>query len=142
MTLPRGASLTELMKELVTLEETVHEDLRVYEWRPGQIETPALYNVITDGNTEVISTRPLIRDGVTIGPRVVVRANEERWERLAEYADAFREIMDVPLMDRPPLNGAAYRAERLGLRNIVDEWDDIPYLGIEFPILFQLDRKG
>jgi hypothetical protein len=141
--IPTG-SIKLFMDQLVVQEELVHGDLRVYRWRPLEVEAPALYNWITDAPFE---QRDLARwrDTLNLSVRIAMLLTdpETMYGRLEEYADAFREVMDPafdPQAQGGPLAGTATRIARTGMRMVPDRFTGQDYLAIEFSVSAQLDR--
>jgi len=141
--LPTPGSLKSFMSELVALERTVHDDLRVYRWRPiGVPELPALYNWMP---TSTFVQKDLAR--WADNPRVLVRIAiahseiDEDMASLEDYADHFRAVTDAEFQHGNPLNGTCRRAERVGMNTVLDRFNDIDLLCIEFPIQAEIHRR-
>lgn len=139
-TLTPTGSLAQLIKELVEIEKTVHDDLRVYDWQPIEPELPAIFNWLAPSTFE-IRDQMRWRDGVVIIARVAVDHNDDDMHRLVDYADAFRDVIDDALYNFHPVGGKAIWAERTGMNMAQFEFNAVTALGIEFPLLFRLDRR-
>lgn len=141
MALGKPGSLRLFMDALVAVEETVHPDLRVYRWRPRTIELPAIYNWVPDAPFEQRDlTR--FRDTLTVLSRVAVRHSDvdDEMVKVEEYADAFRERLDAEFHQNQPLEGAATRVIRTGMGTVLDTFNEIDVLCVEFRSQAQLDR--
>jgi hypothetical protein len=129
------------MDELIRLEETVHEDLRIYRWQPPDlVDPPALFNWMGESPFE-IRDQARWRDNISIMARIAVRHGEQDMEDLETFSDAFRDVMDDALYNWTPLGARATWAERSSMRMISIEFNGIPFLAVEFPLSFRLDRR-
>lgn len=132
-------SLQVVMNNLVELEKQVHEDLRVYMWRPRQPDLPCIWNWLPNASLE---QRDLgrHRDNLTIWAYVSTRHTDVELEmdRLMEYVDAFRDVIDRALFTPRPLGGQ--RAMRSGLSMTQETFNDVPTLSVQLPIAVQVDR--
>ena len=139
-TLTPTGSLAALVKELADLERTVHPDLRVYEWRPIDPDLPAIFNWLAPSTFE-IRDQMRWRDGVVIIASIAVNHSEQDMEELVDYADAFRDVIDDALYNFHPTGGKSIWAERTGMNMAQFEFNAVTAIGIEFPLLFRLDRR-
>lgn len=140
-TLTPTGSLRALMDELVKLEETVSDELRVYRWQPiDLLDPPALFNWLSPSSFE-IRDQSRWRDNVSILARIAVRHGDQDMEDLEKYADAFRDVMDDAFYNWSPVGGQSIWAERTSMQMIPLEFNTVPFLAIEFPLSFRLDRR-
>lgn len=140
-TLTPTGSLRALMDELVKLEQTVHDELRVYRWQPVDlVDPPALFNWLAPSSFE-IRDQSRWRDNVSILARIAVRHGDQDMEDLEKYADAFRDVMDDAFYNFAPVGGKSTWAERSSMQMTTIEFNTIPFLAIEFPLSFRLDRR-
>jgi hypothetical protein len=141
LTLQPTGSLTKLMDEVVALEENVHDDLRVYRWRPYTADAPCIWNWLT-GSPFTVKTNITWRDDVNLV--AVIALNhvevEQDMSLVEEYVDAFRDVVDDALWQNQPLNNTAKRAQRTSMNMAAVELNGIPLLCVELPLTFQLDR--
>lgn len=143
-TLTPTGSLTLLMDELVGLEETVHEDLAVYRWRPRSpdLEGGMIWNDLGQSPFNVMDVRRW-RDTINLIVSVGIRHTDvdEEMNRLEVYADAFRDVVDDALWNSQPLNNTTKRAHRTGMRMKQEQFNNIPVLALEFQFEMWLDRQ-
>jgi hypothetical protein len=142
-------SITTLMRELMAAEAAINDvipagipKLDIQKWRPGSIDPPALYHVISGSPFTQLDTGAW-RDTLSIGARIAVPPDdyENEMEIFETYTDAFREVMDPVLgARRRPLNGAANWAQRTDMRSVLDEFPGVTYHAMEFLLQFRLDR--
>lgn len=127
------------MNNLVDLEKEVHDDLRVYMWRPRQPDLPCIWNWLPNSTFE---QRDLgrHRDNLSIHAYISIRHSDEQEEmdRLMLYTDAFRDTVDPALFAQRPLGGQ--RAMRSGLALMEERFNDVPTLTVQLPIAVQVDR--
>jgi len=131
------------MQLLDQVAVTCGDDMVVRRWRPiNLVDLPAIYNWMPQA---LFEQRDLSRwrDIPTIFTRVGIGGTdvETRMERLEDYADIFREIVD-PAFDQPqPLNGSCYKVFRTGMSTVADTFNEArTVLAIQFPITVWLDR--
>lgn len=139
--MPTG-DLAPVMDALVAVENTVHADLRVYRWRPLQVELPALFNLLGE-SPAAIRDQVTHRETVHVIARIAIRPTDadEEMARLETYIDAFRSVVDRALYRQDPLAGTLRMAKRTGLNGTVDQFGQAPVLCADFPLEFQLDRR-
>lgn len=132
-------TLRELMDNWTNLLMTVHDDLRVYRWRPRVPETPCIYNWLNDGPLIQMDTGRQ-RDSFAISTFILIAHTDDEDEmwKIEDYVDAFRDVVDRELYARAPC-GAKW-AQRQTTRFRAVPFGQVPYLGAEFPMVFQLDR--
>ena len=147
-----GPSLSELMDELVALEQTIVADgepaLRVYRWTPYSApELPAVWNWLLPspgGQVDVSGVR--WEDTFNIAVRLGIRHTDvnEEMARLEKYADAFVEAIDLALSGNfrgtPVLGGTAQQAKRLDVRMADWPFNQVRVLGIEARLECRVDR--
>lgn len=133
--------LAAFMAALTDLEHTVHPDLRVYVLRPrGQIETPAIYNLIPEGQFQRLDTMTG-EDTLTVVSRIAVARTspDEEADDLLRYTDAFLAVIDVALWNTPP--GGADQCRRTAMRLVPDDqFNEISALSMEFALEIKLTR--
>jgi len=145
------------MDGIVELEELVvakileeeGDTLHLYRWRPrgSMIELPSIYNWFSSSPMDQPSLAE-VRDTVTIRCRIAIAYTtpDDEMEKIEKYADSFREVVDPALWNSvvgqgvEPLNGAATKAWRSGMSPLVEQFNTIPALVIELPIVAQLRR--
>ena len=134
--------ITDFMNALVELEESVHDDLVVYRWRPLNIQTPAVYNWIPGGpHTQfAVDTE---KDMITVLARIAIQHSDSDQEMamIESYAASFINRIDPALKRiRPLRTQPVKRAWRANFRLVEDRFNDIPYLAAEFPIEIEMMR--
>jgi hypothetical protein len=133
-------SLLKLIEELYEVERQIHPDLTVYRWQPPVVELPCLANWLGESPFGFRDQRRAV-DEIVILARIMVQATDDRMDRLALYADSFRAYVDEALYVSQPLNGAAFRARRDGMRQFVPQLaEGISAVGFEFPLAFECPR--
>ncbi len=136
-------SLRAVWDRLVLAEESVHEDLRVYPVRPRTIDPPCIYNwTATPGTFEQLDL-VTFRDTLDVTAYIVTyRTDEyEAMDKMFEYADAFRNVMDYQFRsNHRPLQGTATKGIRLGMA-LTTVTHDQEYLAWAMPIRLTLDRQ-
>lgn len=120
-------------------------EVRVYRWRPiGLPELPAIYNWIADSPYRVVATGGLVEDTLNIRARVATAHvdGEEDGLVLERIVDTYRHVFDTALYHpaSSPFTGIAKVVDRTGARNLIDRFNDIPVLCMEFGIVAQLNR--
>lgn len=118
--------------------------LRTYKWRPvgTQVELPALYLELEASTMEPLDTIVDV-DHLTVSLRLVVRYTDqdEEMDELVQYADIARSVIDRALKHNDgPLGGA--RAQRLGVRPVVDQFNEINVRGLDFPVRTELEGEN
>lgn len=119
------------------------DEIVVYRWRPRQVDPPCLYHMVASAPFEQ-RDQARWRDTLNLLARLAMPMtnDEEEMEALEVYSDAFREVMD-PVLSKTgnPMGGAATWADRTDMRSVVDDFNDVPYLCMEFLLSFRLDRR-
>jgi hypothetical protein len=143
-TLPPQSSFAELMDALYGLEQTVHERLTVYRWRPVQFpQVPALWNWPSTDLSPVEKTDIANhRDRVEISAYIGVKPSDSKEEmrQFEQYVDAARAVIDPGFNKNGPLDGVATRAFRRGFRPVLDDFSGKQVLCIELPLELHLNR--
>lgn len=156
--LVKGGSLRLLMDEIVAAENGLNAaiaaaktaalvpidlpSLKVYRWRPAQLDAPALYHSIAPSP---FAQRDDLRwrDTINVLVRIAVPygSDASEMDQLEPYSDLWRQTMDPLLVTRTkPLNGAATWAERTDMRSVEDTFNEVPYACVEFVLQARLDR--
>ncbi len=149
--MPTQGSFTDFMSALEALHQQVQAalvgqlPLRVYRWRPVMIpELPAIYPWISQSPFEVKATSGLVEDTVNVRARVAAAHVDgvQDGATLELIIDAYRLVVDTALYlpTRSPFAGVAKVVDRTGMQNVVDRFNDIPVLCMEFPLQAQLSR--
>lgn len=140
------ATLTQIMDRLVELENTIHDDLVVYRWRPSgtpQLDSGgSLWNWLGTTPNQVIDTGTW-RDPLTVIATVGIRHtdNDEDMARIEEYADAFILTVDPEFDHVRPLGGATRRATRENMQMAEVQFEEgISVLAIQFVLTIERDR--
>jgi hypothetical protein len=140
----RGASLVIFMDELLALERSGGDSLIVKRWKPAVVPaTPFLYHTLVASPFTVVDPSRS-KDTLNIGVRVVVKhgSEEQEMREVERWIDRLRDLLDPALNPRrgDPLNGAAAKASRTSLGPATDEFDGIPYIGLELLVQAELHR--
>lgn len=133
--------LATFFEDLQTLHATIDPNLRAYRIRPrGQIDPPCVYATITDETFERMDTVHG-QDELTVPVRLAVHRTdtEEEVDELLRFVDLYREVMDVALWTSD-LPGDAEECRRMGMRQVVENFNGVDYLCVEFPIRVRLTR--
>jgi hypothetical protein len=138
--------LTPIMDALEAVERDVHPDAIVYRWRPNapQLENGVciIYNQVGETphrHADIYHEQ----DDLTILARVGVRHSDvpDEMAMVETFATAFIQKMDPALKRIHPLGTAkVLKASRPSFRMLEDEFNDIPVLAIEFPLVFTIHR--
>jgi hypothetical protein len=140
-------SLRFLMDKLYDLEQTIFPEdtgVRCYRWQPvDSVDLPAMWNWMTDSPFEQYDQMRW-KDHFNILVRIGIFHNEvdQDMALIEDLTDQFRLVIDSALykLDVGPLQGAAYKAERLAMRNVGIEIGGVPVFTMEFPIVFHVAR--
>lgn len=123
------------------------EPLRVYRWRPmNPPDLPAVWNWFpTDKMHESdLALKDIAnhRDTFYISAYIAVtkRDAEDDMELIEDYVDAFRAVVDPALNKRGCLDNTVVRAQRLGMRPAIDDFNQIEIPCLEFPLELWLQR--
>lgn len=159
MAMPTPGSVKALMDQLVPLEQRAADQVgttlntgaavRVYRWQPYSIQVPAIFNWIV---TAPFEQRDQIRyrDSVQILMRCGITHTDvdQDMTDIEVLADSLRDVIDTEFNlqksaahPNGPLNGVATRAIRQGMRTAVWQIGGAQLLGMEFPLMFWLDRQ-
>lgn len=152
----RGASLRIFMNELTELEGGLNTyiagmatsdkppSLQLLRWRRTSIEPPSLYHQIVGSDSGLVDPARL-RDTITVSTRIAVAIGDDGYESdwlLEQYIDIYRTVMDPPLHEvGRPLDEAATFANRTTMRTLIDTFNDVPFLAVEFLLGVQLNRR-
>lgn len=142
-------NLKVVMDEVVALAEEVrdeieaqgHKRLRVYRWRPNRIELPAIYHWLAPGGSpgekHTVAHR---RDTLNLLQRVAVRHTDvnEEMAQLETYSDIAVDLLDRRLDSHAPLGG--HRANRQSMATVLDTFNDVDVLCMEYVINAEFDR--
>lgn len=134
-------SLRDLMDQIEALERAVSDEVRVYRWRPsGSLQAPAIYNHLLPNRTDV--TDPCrVRDEIHLAVRLAVSNTdpEQHMGQLENYADLFRATFDPVLQGHGRPFGLT-TARRIAMGTVLDEFNQVPYIAIEFRLELWLDH--
>jgi hypothetical protein len=124
---------------------TANQLLRTYRWQPHVVQPPALWNWIGNAPYEQ-RDQTRFRDNVQVLVRIGILHGDTDQEMvdLETIADHARDMIDPALNKRQnpgPLGGAATWAIRQGMRTAVWDIGGVQLLGIELPLMCQLDRQ-
>lgn len=143
-------SFTDLMGALEGLHQQVADalaplEVRVYRWRPvTPPKLPAIYPWIADSPYRIVATSGLVEDTVNLRARVATRHvnGVQDGAMLERIIDAYRSVVDTALYDpvASPFNGIAKTVDRGGMRNVIDSFNDVPVLCMEFSLTVALPR--
>lgn len=135
----RVESLGALMDNWVALLGHVHQDLRVYRWRPRVPDDPCIWNWLTDGPLRQIDTARQ-RDSFAVSCWIVVKYTDvdDEMVKLETYVDAFRDVVDRALYSKLPLGAKWAMRQTLRFRSV--NFNQTAYLAAESPMVFQIDR--
>jgi len=139
-----AGSLTSFLDALTALEQTVDRgNLRVYRWRPAQIETPAVYNWLLPSPSEIPAAQ-IVTDTLNFAVRVVVPTSdiEQEASTVEAYFDKVRDTLDADLIEpsKSTLRTAAYRSKRTTSRTLTDGFNEIPFMALELVIQTEFRR--
>jgi hypothetical protein len=143
MSLATAPALTGSFKVIMTnlweMEKRVHEDLRVFMWRPPLPDAPCIWNWMPNAPLSIVDQAKW-RDTITVVATVAIAHTdvEVEMDRLMTYVDAFRDVVDKELYAKRPL--AAHRAKRAGMNMSNPTFGGVAYLGVEFPLVIEVDR--
>jgi hypothetical protein len=137
-------SIGTFMDALVTLENTIDAaNLRVDRWRPTRIEPPHLYNWIVPSPADIPAVG-IVHDQFNVAVRIIVPTGEvdEITSSIESYWDLARDVIDADLIKpaHSTLSTAAHLCRRTSMRNIVDTFNQIDYLGLELSLQADLRR--
>jgi hypothetical protein len=133
-------SLGYLIDRLLEIERRVHPDLSVFRWQTPAPPLPCITNWLGESPFDY-RDQMRARDSVVVNARILVSASDDRIDRLTDYADAFRALIDEALYVALPLEGACRRAQRSSMRQFLPQLaEGIVAVGFEFPLLFEVDR--
>lgn len=144
-------SFTDFMTALQGLHQQVATALApglkvtVHRWRPVVVpKFPAIYPWIADSPYRVVATGGLVEDTLNVPCRVATRhaGGVQDGETLELLIDTYRQVVDSALLHpvSSPFNGIAKLVDRTGMRNVIDRFDTVPVLCMEFGLRAQLNR--
>jgi hypothetical protein len=138
---------TEIMNSLVTIGKDISERLVVYRWRPvtPQLETGrgALYHMV-DETPHTPYDIYHEQDDLRILARIGIRHSDvdDEMALLEVFTSAYLNKMDPQLKRIRPLGvPAVKKAWRPTMRMLEDEFNGIPVLAMEFPLIFTIHRE-
>ncbi len=134
-------TLRALMDGVEAVQNTVDDRLRVYRWRPLWPETPALFNWMQPASMERKDTTK-VREVIPLITRIAVphgEPDEEAELLIDDLADAFRAVWDPECQTHGPFGGARH-AERKSMAMVLEEFNEVSFLAIEFRTEVWIDR--
>ncbi len=144
-----AGSLQTLMERLVAAEAGINDvipaevdSLDISMWKPASPDPPVLYHAISNAPFSARDTATW-RDNLMLLARIGVPHGDDQdtMTDLTILTDAFRLVMDPILGARGrPLDGAAQWAERTDMRTVLDDFNEVPFMCMEFVLQFRLDR--
>lgn len=141
--MPQTDTLKGVMDALFALEQTVHDDLKVYRWRPrAKPELPALWNWAPQTADFEQRDQAQHRDVFRISAYIGIHHSDsdEEMAALETYGDAFRAVVDPDFNRNEPLDGAVVWAKRSGQVPVLDEFPNQSVLCLELPMEFWVHR--
>lgn len=139
-----AGDLAPFMDALVGLEETISDDLTVERWRPYNPNTPLLYNWLLPSPAAIPATMTE-QDTLNFAIRVVLRRTDadETGAAVEQYYDLVRDVIDSDLIQpsQSQLRSVCHFAKRTSSRTVIDTFNEIDYLAVEFTLQAELRRQ-
>lgn len=138
---------TEIMNGLMVIANDVDERVIAYRWRPikPQLETghAVLYHMIGDtphANYDIYHEQ----DDLLINARIGIRHSDvdDEMAMLEQFTAVYVNRIDPALKRiRPAGIPAVKKAWRVSMRMLEDEFNGVPVLCMEFPLVFTIHRE-